>query len=108
MTTRDALSPMTKIEVVVTGSDVAAVGDVLTTCGATGYTVLSGVSGLGHHGFHQGRLHFYDRDTLRMVLTVVPDDRADPVIDAIRALLADRPGVLFVSDTYVSRPEYFT
>ena len=108
MTSRDTLSPMTKIEVVVTGSDVPAVGDVLTSCGATGYTVLSGVSGLGHHGFHQGRLHFNDRDTLRMVLTVVPDDHAEPVIDAIRALLADRPGVLFVSDTYVSRPEYFT
>ena len=108
MTSRDALSPMTKIEVVVTGSDVPAVGDVLTSCGATGYTVLSGVSGLGHHGFHQGRLHFNDRDTLRMVLTVVSDDNAEPVIAAIRALLEDRPGVLFVSDTYVSRPEYFT
>ena len=104
---RDGLTPMTKIEVVVNGDDVAPVGEVLTTCGATGYTVLSGVSGLGHHGFHQGRLHFNDRDALRMVLTVVPDERSDAVIGALRAFLEDRPGVLFVSDTYVSRQEYF-
>lgn len=105
---RAGLTAMTKLEVVVNGDDVPAVGEVLTTCGATGYTVLSGVSGLGHHGFHQGRLHFNDRDALRMVLTVVPDDRFDAVIGALRTFLEDRPGVLFVSDTYVSRPGYFT
>lgn len=106
--TRPGLTAMTKIEVVVNGDDVSEVGEVLTTCGATGYTVLSGVSGLGHRGFHQGRLHFNDRDALRMVLTVVPDERSDAVISSLRAFLEDRPGVLFVSDSYVSRPEYFT
>ena len=106
--TRPGLTAMTKIEVVVNGDDVAEVGEGLTTCGATGYTVLSGVSGLGHRGFHQGRLHFNDRDALRMVLTVVPDERSDGVISSLRAFLEDRPGVLFVSDTYVSRPEYFS
>ena len=106
--TRPGLTAMTKIEVVVNGDDVAEVGEVLTTCGATGYTVLSGVSGLGHRGLHQGRLHFNDRDALRIVLTVVPDERSDGVISSLRAFLEDRPGVLFVSDTYVSRPEYFS
>jgi nitrogen regulatory protein PII len=105
--TRSGLTPMTKVEVVVRGDDVPDVEQVLTTCGATGYTVLSGVSGLGHHGFHQGRLHFNDRDALRMVLTVVDDDRAGSLISALRALLDDRPGVLFVSDTFVSRPDHF-
>lgn len=105
---RSGLTAMTKIEVVVHGDDVPAIGEVLTTCGATGYTVLSGVSGLGHHGFHQGRLHFNDRDALHMVLTVVPDDRSDAVTAALRAFLEDRPGVLFVSESYVSRPDYFT
>jgi nitrogen regulatory protein PII len=104
---RAGLTSMTKIEVVVNGDDVPAIGDVLTTCGASGYTVLSGVSGLGHHGFHQGRLHFNDRDALRMVLTVVDDDRSDAVIGALRAFLDERPGVLFASETFVSRPDYF-
>lgn len=108
MSRRTGLTPMTRIEIVVNGADEAAVAGVLTDSGASGYTVLSGVSGLGHGGFHQGRLHFNDRDSLRLVLAVVPDDRAEPVISAVRLLLADRPGVLFVSDTYVSRPEYFT
>lgn len=102
------LTPMTKLEVVVRGEDVPAVTDALAACGATGYTVLSAVAGLGHHGVHQGRLHFNDRDTLRLVLSVVSEDRTDAVVSSIRALLEDRPGVLFVSPTNVSRPEYFT
>lgn len=105
--TRPGLTAMTRIEVVISGEDTAAVGEVLTTSGATGYTVLSGVSGLGHHGFHQGRLHFNDRDSLRMLLAVVPDERADALVATLRAFLTDRPGVLFVSQTFVSRPEYF-
>ena len=69
--TRPGLTRMTKIEVVVTGDDVAAVEGVFTASGASGYTVLSSVSGLGHGGFHQGSLHFNDRDTLRMIIGVV-------------------------------------
>lgn len=106
--THASLTPMTKLEVVVRGEDVAAVTDALQACGATGYTVLSAVSGLGHHGVQQGRLHFNDRDTLRMVLSVVPDDRADAVVSSMRRLFDDRPGVLFVTPTSVTRPEYFT
>lgn len=104
----DHLTPMTKIEVVVSGSDRAAVGEVLTACGAVGYTVLSGVSGLGHGGFHQGRLHFNERDTLCMVVAVVAPERADSSVSALRSFLSERPGVLFVSPTAVSRPEYFS
>ena len=105
---RAGLSPMTRIEVVVGGEDAHGVGEVLVAAGVAGYTVFEGLSGLGHGGYHQGRLLFNDRDGLRMVLAVVPDEAADAVIAAVRALLADRPGVLFVTDTYVSRPEYFT
>lgn len=106
--TRAGLTLMTKIEVVVTGDDVAAVESVLTAAGASGYTVLSGVSGLGHGGFHQGSLHFNDRDTMRMIVAVVAEDGADAVVTALRSLFADRPGVFFVTDTYVSRAEYFS
>lgn len=105
---RPELARMTKIEVVVTGDDVAAVEGVFTSAGARGYTVLSGVSGLGHGGFHQGSLHFNDRDTLRMVIAVVTDERSEAVVGALRTLFEDRPGVFFVTDTYVSRPEYFS
>lgn len=108
MTRHDGLTAMTRVEVVVGAGDTSAVTDLLTSGGAVGYTILSVVGGLGHHGEHQGRLHFNDRDGLRLVLTVVADDHADALVRAMRTLLEDRHGVLFVSDTWVSRPEYFT
>jgi nitrogen regulatory protein PII len=105
---RDQLTRMTKIEVVVTGSDAAAVRDLCANAGATGFTSLSGVSGLGHHGYHQGRLLFNQQATLELIITVVPDDLAETLLAGLRPLLDSSSGVLFVTDTWVSRPEYFT
>lgn len=108
MSNWDALTPMIKIEVVVGGDDVPAVRGLFLDAGATGYTAVSGVSGFGHHGHHEGRLLFNDRASLSMLITVVPPERADSLIAGVRRLLEDRAGVLFVSETRVSRSEYFT
>ncbi len=108
MTTWTDLPTMAKIEVVVDGDDVPAMRDLFLDSGATGYTAVSGVSGFGHHGHHQGRLLFNDRASLSMLITVVPIERAEGLIAGIRRLLEDRHGVLFVSETHVSRPDYFT
>ena len=107
MTTWTNLTPMAKIEVVVDGDDVPAISDLFLDAGATGYTALSGVSGFGHHGHHQGRLLFNDRASLSMLITVVPVEKAEALISGIRRLLDERHGVLFVSETNVSRPDYF-
>jgi nitrogen regulatory protein PII len=104
---RERLTPMTKVEVVVAGEDAAAVQDLFTAAEATGFTTMSNVSGLGHGGYHEGRLLFNDVDSLTLVFTVVPDHRADDLIDAVAALLEERPGVMFVSGTGVLRPGYF-
>ena len=104
---RDDLTKMIKIEVVVTGTDAPAVRELIQATGATGYTSLSGVSGLGHHGPHQGRLLFNDHDTLTLLITVVPDNHADALVVGLRSLLTGSSGVMFISDTYVSRPDYF-
>jgi len=98
---------MTKVEVVISSRGAAAVRDLFRAIGATGYTSVSGVSGLGHHGFHQGRLLFNERDALELLITVVPEERADSLIDGLRPLLEASSGVMFVTETYVSRPEYF-
>jgi nitrogen regulatory protein PII len=98
---------MTKVEVVVRGADTVVVTNLLASCGVSGYTSLSGVSGFGHHGYHQGRLLFNDTDTLALIIAVMPDDHATAVLAGLRELFADRSGVMFVSDIYVSRPEYF-
>ncbi|MBX7450692.1 transcriptional regulator [Mycolicibacterium sp. 3033] len=99
---------MTKVEVVVSGQDTAAVRDLIAAVGATGFTSVSGVSGLGHHGFHQGRLLFNQQATLELIITVVPDDKVEALLAGLRRLLDSSPGVLFVTETYVSRPEYFS
>ncbi len=102
------LTPMVKIEAVVDGRDVPAIRDAILDAGARGFTSVSNVSGFGHSGPHQGSLMFNDRESLTMLITVVPPDRSGAVISAIRAFLESRMGVLFVTETHVSRPEYFS
>lgn len=105
--TTSALTKMIKIEVVVVGSDAPAVRELIQSVGATGYTSVSGVSGLGHHGYHQGRLLFNQQATLELLITVVPEAKVQALLAGLRPLLDASPGVMFVTETYVSRPDYF-
>ena len=102
------LTKMTKVEVVVAGKDAPAVRELIGSVGATGFTSLSGVSGLRQHGYHQGRLLFNQQATLELIITVVPQERADALLAGLRPLLDASSGVMFVTETYVSRPEYFS
>ncbi len=71
----DGLTKMARIEVVVDGEHVPTIRDLLLEAGATGYTALNGVAGFGHSGEHAGRLLFNDRNSLSMVISVVPPER---------------------------------
>ncbi len=104
---RERLTKMTRVEVVVVGEHARSVQDLFTSAEATGFTTVSNVAGRGHGGYHEGRLLFNDADSLTLLFTVVPEQRADDLIDAVAALLEDRAGVMFVSDSWVSRPGYF-
>jgi nitrogen regulatory protein PII len=99
---------MTKIEVVVSGSDAPAVREMIRSVGATGFTSLSGVSGLGHGGYHQGRLLFNQQAALELLITVVPEEKVEALLAGLRPLLDTSSGVMFVTETYVSRPDYFS
>ncbi len=105
--TAPTLTKMTKVEVVVSGSDAAPVRELIQSVGATGYTSLSGVSGLGHHGYRQGRLLFNQQAALELIITVVPAEKAEALLAGLRPLLDASSGVMFVTETYVSRPDYF-
>ena len=101
------LAKMTKIEVVVSGGDAPAVREMIRSVGATGFTSLSGVSGLGHGGYHQGRLLFNQQAALELLITVVPEEKVEALLAGLRPLLDTSSGVMFVTETYVSRPDYF-
>lgn len=101
------LTRMTRVELVVSGEAVPVATQLFTEAGAIGFTVVSNVSGLGHSGYHQGRLLFNDRNSLALLTVVLPPERTGALLDALRQLLAHRSGVLLVSETWVSRPEYF-
>ena len=101
------LAKMTKIEVVVSGGDAPAVREMIRSVGATGFT-LSGVSGLGHGGYHQGRLLFNQQAALELLITVVPETKVEALLAGLRPLLDASSGVMFVTETYVSRPDYFS
>lgn len=104
---RNSLSPMIKIEVVIPARHAAEITELIRSLGARGYTALSGVAGFGHSGEHGGRMLFNDLDALTMLITVVPTERADDISAAMQPVLSRISGVMFVSETAVSRPEYF-
>jgi len=104
----DALAPMIKIEVVVDAADAAFVEALVRAEGATGFTAVDGLTGFGHGGRHQGRLVFNETGGQSLVITVLPEAALDGVVAGLRAFFETRPGVMFVSQTWVSRPDYFS
>lgn len=107
MNTWTGLTPMARIEVVIDGEHVPVIRDILLGAGATGYTALHGVSGFGHGGQHEGRLLFNDRNSLSMLICIIPLDNVEALTAGIRKVLDAHKGVMFVSETHVSRAEYF-
>lgn len=105
--TAPQLTPMTRIEIISSAQSAKPIRELIQTAGATGYTSVAGVSGLGHNGHHNAPHLFNDQDALTMTITVLPPEAAPGLIDALRTLLTGRSGVMFVSATQVSRPEYF-
>lgn len=101
------LTPMKKIEIVTAGEHLQLVKDVLADAEVTGYTIIPNVSGMGHGGFHEGRLLFNEVNSLLMVVTVVPDDAVEPILAGVLPLFERRSGVVFVTETAVSRASYF-
>ncbi|SRR6056297_92864 len=103
----EGLSPMVRVEVIIDGEQAATIRDLFREGGARGWTAVSGVSGFGHHGEHRGGLMFNDRSSPTWLLTILPEDRAEALISGIRRVLDEHSGVVFVSETQVSRGDYF-
>lgn len=107
MTNWTGFTTMARIEVVIDGEHVPTVRELLLASGAKGYTAISGVSGFGHSGAHEGQLLYNNRNALSLLISVVPLESAEAIVMGIRNLLDDYKGVVLVSETKVSRADYF-
>ncbi len=103
----EGLTAMVRVEVIIEGEQVATIRDLFVGAGARGWTAVTGVSGFGHHGEHRGGLLFNDRSSPTWLLTVLPEERAGALVAGIRRVLDEHSGVVFVSETQVSRADYF-
>ena len=102
-----ALHPMKEIRVIVAGEHRAFVTDLLDRVNATGYTIIGHVSGNGHHGVREAHFMFSEQESLEMIMTVVPEEKVEPILAGLRPLFERHSGVMFVADVTVSREEYF-
>jgi len=102
----DRLTTMKKIEIVVPGEHVGDIRELLAEH-VTGYTQIAPVSGMGHHGYHEGRLLYNDLSAQAMIITVVRPEALEPVLEGLLPLLERRSGVVWVTDVAVSRAAYF-
>jgi hypothetical protein len=50
---------------------------------------------------------FSEQESLEMIMTVVPEEKVEPVLAGLRPLFERHSGVMFVTDVAVSRQEYF-
>ena len=101
------LYPMKEIKVIIEGEHLSFVTEVLDRIKASGYTVFSNLSGKGHSGFHEGHLMFNDTSSLQMILTVVPEEKVDPILAGLRPFLERHSGSVFVIDACVLRKDHY-
>ena len=102
------LHPMKEIRIIIPGEHLSFATDLLDNVKATGYTIIHNISGKGHHGFHTAHAMFNEMESLVMLMTVVSQDRVDPILAGLKPLFDRYTGVMFVSEVAVSRPEYFS
>src|SRR6266849_5932635 len=101
------LHPMKEIRVIVAGEHQAFVTELLDRVNASGYTIIGQVSGKGHHGVRQAHFMFSEQESLVIIMTVVPEEKVEPILAGLRPLFSKHSGVMFVADVAVSRREYF-
>jgi len=102
------LHPMKEIRIIIQGEHVKFATDLLDGIKATGYTIFHNISGKGHHGFHTAHPMFNEMDSLVMLVTVVPEEKVEPILAGLQPIFDRYTGVMFVSDVSVSRAEYFS
>jgi nitrogen regulatory protein PII len=102
-----SLHPMKEIRVVIAGEHRAFVTDLLDRVQVSGYTIIGNISGKGHHGVREAHFMFSEQESLEMILTVVPEEKVEPILAGLKPLFARHSGFTYIADVAVSRQEYF-
>lgn len=97
------LNPLKKLEIILEGEQQEFATDLLDRAGVTGYTIVNNLSGKGSHGFHEGHLMFNEDDVLIMIITAVPEELVEPILEGFEPFFSKHTGVVFISDIQVNR-----
>lgn len=98
---------MKKVEIIVQGQHQKEVEALLDRVHVSGYTIITDISGKGHHGLHEGHLLFNEMHSMVMIITVMPKEKVEAVLAGVVPLFEHHSGVVFVSDVEVVRRDYF-
>src|SRR5207245_9265044 len=97
------LHPMKEIRIIIQGEQVKFMTDLLDNIKATGYTIIHNISGKGHHGFHTAHPMFNEMDSMVMLMTVVPQEKVEPIRAGLKPTFDRYSGRMFVLDAVGSR-----
>ena len=96
------LHPMKEIRIIILGEHVKFATNLLDSVKASGYTIIHNISGKGHHGFHAHPM-FNDMDSLVMLMTVVTEEKVEPILAGMQPIFDRYTGVMMVCDVGFSR-----
>ena len=102
-----SLVTLKKIEIILGGAQLPAIKGILTEAKASGYTLIPNVSGMGHNGYHEGRLIYNESSSQVMLITVVTEPQIQIILAGLSLIFEQYSGVAFVSDVGVTRSFYF-
>lgn len=95
-----------KLEVIIEATVLRRVEQLLHEAGVRGWTVLPSIEGHGSGGDWSSG-DFTPGQERRMIVAVAGADVAAQALDRLAGFFADYPGIVFVSDVQVLRPERF-
>lgn len=105
----NSLSPrkMKKIEIVISGEHEEDVTEIMQQASIPGFTLLRNVSGMGHGGYHEGKLLYNDKASQVMFIAVGSEEAIVRLTRGMKTLFQKNSGVMFISDVDVIRGDYF-
>lgn len=98
--------PKKKVEIIAERAVLPRVIDLVNEAGATGYTVLPAMAGLGRSGAWSGDAVFSATEHV-LVMVLTTEAVAQTIIERARAALAEFDTIVFLTDVRVVRDDHF-